>query len=54
MPSAPSPEPQVSIVDSGQKRSYHAPELTELGPMAEVTHAGGGGAYTFDGSSYGS
>jgi hypothetical protein len=38
-------------VPAEARRPYHAPELTELGAMAEVTHAGNGSSYNFDGAS---
>jgi hypothetical protein len=51
MPPAPSHEPRVPTVHEGARRPYHAPELTELGAMAEVTNAGSGNVYNFDGAS---
>jgi hypothetical protein len=41
------------LAKSAERRPYHAPELTEIGSVAEVTHAGGG-SYTSDTGTYGS
>jgi hypothetical protein len=54
MPHQAPPDPQTPIVGSRLRRPYHAPRLTELGAVADVTHTTGSNFYTSDGPSYGS
>jgi hypothetical protein len=52
MPHQAPSDPQTPIAASRLRRPYHAPRLTELGAVAEVTHSTGTTAYTSDGPSF--